>query len=258
MSADRKRAVVTGAARGIGQATTRRLLDEGVDVLAVDLDAAGLADVEAAGASVLAVDLATEAGVDAVATTAAGSDFLVNCHGIIRLRPLLETSRQDWHDLFSVNAESIFFLCQQLGPTLRPGGAIVNLSSVSAKLTSTAETAIYATTKTAILAITRAFAYALASRDIRVNAVCPGHHRHADAGRGAGGDRGAARHHRRGAVGRPHGDGADAPRRDARGVRGRDLVPAVRRQHVRDGRGDERLRRARDVVSPPGARRQIR
>jgi NAD(P)-dependent dehydrogenase (short-subunit alcohol dehydrogenase family) len=169
-----KRAVVTGAARGIGQATALRLLAEGVEVLAVDRDAAGLAAVEAAGATPLAVDLATEQGVDAVATAADGCDFLVNSHGIIRLRPLLETTRQDWHDLFAVNAESIFFLCQQVGPRLRPGGAIVNLSSVSAKLTSTAETAVYATTKTAILAITRAFAYALAAQDVRVNAVCPG------------------------------------------------------------------------------------
>jgi len=174
MNAGRKRAVVTGAARGIGQGTALRLLSEGVGVLAVDRDAGGLAAVEAAGAETLAVDLATEAGVDAVASSAAGFDHLVNCHGIIRLRPLLETSRQDWQDLFSVNAESIFFLCQQLGPALRAGGAIVNLSSVSAKLTSTPETAIYATTKTAILAITRAFAYALASHGIRVNAVCPG------------------------------------------------------------------------------------
>ena len=174
MNAGRKRAVVTGAARGIGQATALRLLSEGVGVLAVDRDAGGLAAVEAAGAEALAVDLATEAGVAAVASAAAGFDHLVNCHGIIRLRPLLETSREDWRDLFAVNAESIFFLCQQLGPALRAGGAIVNLSSVSAKLTSTPETAIYATTKTAILAITRAFAYALAPQGIRVNAVCPG------------------------------------------------------------------------------------
>jgi NAD(P)-dependent dehydrogenase (short-subunit alcohol dehydrogenase family) len=171
---DTKRAVVTGAARGIGQATALRLLAEGIEVVGVDLDEAGLATVEAAGATPLAADLSTEEGVATVAAAAAGFDFLVNCHGIIRLRPLFETSRQDWHDLFAVNAESFFFLCQQIGPTLRPGGAIVNLSSVSAKLTSTAETAVYATTKTAILAITRAFAYALAAQDVRVNAVCPG------------------------------------------------------------------------------------
>jgi NAD(P)-dependent dehydrogenase (short-subunit alcohol dehydrogenase family) len=284
---DTKRAVVTGAARGIGQATALRLLAEGVEVVGVDRDADGLATVAEAGATPLAVDLSSEAGVDAVAAVADDFDYLVNCHGIIRLRPLLETSRQDWHELFAVNAESIFFLCQQIGPKLRPGGAIVNLSSVSAKLTSTAETAIYATTKTAILAITRAFAYALAAQDVRVNAVCPGitdtdmigdlsaaraeirgvpidevygryrslvprHHRHAHAGRRPGGGRGAARHARRRAVGGAQRDRADEAGRHPRRDRRQHLVPAVARQLLRDRRGDERLRRSGDVVTTHG------
>jgi NAD(P)-dependent dehydrogenase (short-subunit alcohol dehydrogenase family) len=73
-----------------------------------------------------------------------------------------------------VNAESIFFLCQQIGQRLRPGGAIVNLSSSSSKLAATTEVAAYAASKTTILSITRSFAYALASRPVRVNAICPG------------------------------------------------------------------------------------
>jgi NAD(P)-dependent dehydrogenase (short-subunit alcohol dehydrogenase family) len=174
MSSEGKRAVVTGAASGIGRATAHRLLAEGAEVVAVDLNEAGLDDVRKAGAETLVADLGTEEGCDRVVEAGAGGDYLVNAAGIIRLQPLFEVTRQDWRDLFRVNAESIFFLCQGLGPQLRDGGAIVNLSSVSAKLTSTPETAAYATTKTAILAITRVFAYALAPRNIRVNAVCPG------------------------------------------------------------------------------------
>ncbi|HVW16647.1 MAG TPA: SDR family oxidoreductase [Solirubrobacteraceae bacterium] len=174
MSAEGRRGVVTGAASGIGRATALRLLREGVDVVAVDVDERGLADVAAAGARALVADLGTEEGCDAVVEAGAGGDYLVNAAGIIRLQPLFEVTRQDWRDQFRVNAESTFFLCQQLGPRLRDDGAIVNLSSVSAKLTSTPETAAYAATKTAILAVTRSFAYALAGRGIRVNAVCPG------------------------------------------------------------------------------------
>jgi len=174
MNAEGKRAVVTGAARGIGLAVAQRLLAEGSDVLAVDLDAEGLAAIGAQGARTLAVDLSTEEGVAAVAADGAGADHLVNCHGIIRLRSIFEASRTDWHDIFAVNVESIFFLCQQLGPRLREGGAIVNLSSSSAKLATTTETAMYAASKTAILSITRSFAYALAPHGIRVNAICPG------------------------------------------------------------------------------------
>jgi NAD(P)-dependent dehydrogenase (short-subunit alcohol dehydrogenase family) len=174
MSSQGKRAVVTGAASGIGRATVHRLLAEGASVVAVDLNEEGMQEVREAGAEILVADLGTEEGCDRVVEAGSGGDYLVNAAGIIRLQPLFEVTRQDWRDLFRINAESVFFLCQGLGPQLRDGGAIVNLSSVSAKLTSTPETAAYATTKTAILAITRVFAYALATRNIRVNAVCPG------------------------------------------------------------------------------------
>jgi NAD(P)-dependent dehydrogenase (short-subunit alcohol dehydrogenase family) len=174
VSATGKRAIVTGAASGIGKAVVHRLLREGVEVLAVDVDAERLASVGAAGAEPLVADLGTEVGCTRVVEAGAGADYLVNSAGIIRLRPILEVDRADWREIFRVNAESIFFLCQQLGPTLREGGAIVNLSSVSAKLTSTLETAVYAASKTTILSITRSFAYAFAPRNIRVNAICPG------------------------------------------------------------------------------------
>jgi NAD(P)-dependent dehydrogenase (short-subunit alcohol dehydrogenase family) len=73
-----------------------------------------------------------------------------------------------------VNAEGTFFLCQKIGLRLTPGGAIVNLSSSSAKLARTIEVAAYAASKTTILSITRSFAYALASQRVRVNAIVPG------------------------------------------------------------------------------------
>jgi NAD(P)-dependent dehydrogenase (short-subunit alcohol dehydrogenase family) len=167
-------AVVTGAASGIGRATALRLIREGVSVVAIDIDEPGLAAAAGAGARTLVADIGTNEGCHAVVEAGAGGDYLVNAAGIIRLQPLLEVTRADWRELFRVNAESVFFLCQQLGPQLREGGAIVNLSSVSAKLTSTLETAVYAATKTAILAITRSFAYAFAERGVRVNAICPG------------------------------------------------------------------------------------
>lgn len=174
MTATGKRAVVTGAASGIGEAVVARLLAEGVAVLAVDVDAARLAPVGASGAQTLTADLGTEEGCAAVVEAGAGADYLVNSAGIIRLKPIFEVSRQDWRDIHRINAESVFFLCQGLGPTLNEGGAIVNLSSVSAKLATTLETAAYSASKTTVLAITRSFAYALAPRNVRVNAICPG------------------------------------------------------------------------------------
>jgi NAD(P)-dependent dehydrogenase (short-subunit alcohol dehydrogenase family) len=167
-------AVVTGAASGIGRAVAHRLLGEGASVVAVDVDERGLEPLRAAGAEALVADVGEEAGCARIVEAGAGADSLVNAAGIIRLRRISEVTRQDWREIFRVNAESVFFLCQQLAPSMRDGGAIVNVSSVSAKLATTEETAAYAASKTAILSITRSFAYVLAPRGIRVNAICPG------------------------------------------------------------------------------------
>jgi NAD(P)-dependent dehydrogenase (short-subunit alcohol dehydrogenase family) len=168
-----RRGVVTGAASGIGRATAERLLAENVSVLAVDRDDGGLAPLADAGADVLVADLGEPAGRSRVTEAANDVDYLVNAAGIIRLQPIWEVTVEGWRDTFRINAESVFFLCQEIGPRLRDGGAIVNLSSSSAKLSTTTEAAVYAATKTAILSITRSFAYALAPR-VRVNAICPG------------------------------------------------------------------------------------
>lgn len=169
-----RRAVVTGAASGIGEAVARRLKSEGIDVVAVDRDEVGLAPLAELGARALVADLARADDRARVTEAADGGDFLVNAAGIIRLKPILEATAEDWHEIFSVNAEAVFFLCQAIGPRLRAGGAIVNLSSTSAKSSGTTEAAIYAASKAAVISITRSFAYALASRPVRVNAVCPG------------------------------------------------------------------------------------
>jgi NAD(P)-dependent dehydrogenase (short-subunit alcohol dehydrogenase family) len=169
-----RRAVVTGAASGIGEAVARGLLRDGARVVAVDRDEVGLARVGAAGADLLVADLARPDDREQVVAAADGADYLVNAAGIIRLVPIFETTRDEWRDIFAVNAEAVFFLCQAIGPRLRPGGAIVNLSSTSAKSSGTTEAAIYAASKAAVISITRSFAYALAPRPVRVNAVCPG------------------------------------------------------------------------------------
>ena len=120
-----------------------------------------------------------------IADWAEGADYLVNSAGVIVIKPIFELTVEDWRRVQTVNAEATFFLCQKVGPRLAPGGAIVNLSSSSAKLATTVEVAAYAASKTTILSITRSFAYALAPRRVRVNAILPGIVDTRDAGRGA-------------------------------------------------------------------------
>ncbi|HEX4243354.1 MAG TPA: SDR family oxidoreductase [Steroidobacteraceae bacterium] len=170
----KRRAVVTGAASGIGRAVAQRLQREGIEVLAVDLAAGRLAELAGSGLVTMAANVADPEDRARIAQAAEGFDFLVNAAGIIRIKPIFEVTPQDWREIMTINAESIFFLCQAIGPRMKPGGAIVNLSSSSAKLAATIEVAPYAASKTTILSITRSFAHALATRPIRVNAICPG------------------------------------------------------------------------------------
>ena len=169
-----KRAVVTGAARGIGRATAQLLARDGMAVVAVDLAADGLESLTDAGIERLVVDVSDPEGRERIWDAAGEADYLVNAAGIIRAKPILELTVDDWQDVLSVNAEAVFFLCQGIGPRLRPGGAIVNVSSSSAKLATTTEVATYAASKSAVASITRSFAYALAEIPIRVNAILPG------------------------------------------------------------------------------------
>ena len=169
-----KRAVVTGAASGIGQAVTHRLLREGVAVLAVDMNEAGLAPVVSAGATPFVGNLTTDADRDRLVGDGAGADYLVNAAGIIRLKPILEFTVADIRDIYAINVEATWDLVSRIGRTMPSGGAIVNLSSSSAKLATTTEAAVYASSKTAVLSITRSFAYAFAPTGVRVNAICPG------------------------------------------------------------------------------------
>jgi len=169
-----RRIVVTGAAQGIGRGAVERFLSEGDSVLGVDLNGEKLAEIEPLGADTLVADLADPEQRQTVVEAAAGCDGLVNAAGIIMLKALDDVTVEDWRLLVQVNVESIFFLCQGIGPTMPPDGAIVNLSSSSGKLANTTEAAVYGATKSMILSVTRSFAYHLAHIPVRVNAICPG------------------------------------------------------------------------------------
>ncbi len=167
-------AIVTGAASGIGQAVALRLLREGIDVLATDINEAGLEPVVAAGARPWVGNLADDAERDRLVEAGNGVTYLVNAAGIIRLKPILEFTVQDIRDIYAINVEATWDLTSRIGRTMPAGGAIVNLSSSSAKLATTTEAAVYASSKTAVLSLTRSFAYAFAPNNVRVNAICPG------------------------------------------------------------------------------------
>ncbi len=165
-----RRAVVTGAAGGIGRAVVELLLQRGASVVAADVSEEGVV----AGATPLAADLATPEDRAALVAAAGPCNHLVIAHGIVRPKPISETTEDDWDALMDVNAKATYFLCRDLGSRLADGGSIVTLSSVSARSAASQEQSVYCATKAAVSSITRSFAYAYAPRGIRVNTVLPG------------------------------------------------------------------------------------
>lgn len=172
---DGARAVVTGAASGIGRATVLLLLERGASVVATDQDESGLVLAADAGAETVVCDVTDPADRARLADTAGPAcEHLVNAAGIIRLAALDAVSEDDWERIMGVNAKALFFLCQLVVPRLHAGGAVVNVASGAGKTGSTHEAAVYGASKAAVLSLTRSFAHAYAARGVRVNAVCPG------------------------------------------------------------------------------------
>jgi NAD(P)-dependent dehydrogenase (short-subunit alcohol dehydrogenase family) len=179
-----KVALVTGAARGIGLATARRFLSEGWRVALLDIEAellrgalAALANPEATLA--LHCDVsdadAVDAAIAAVAKRFGRLDALVNNAGIAVFTPLLETSNQDWNRVLAVNLTGPFLCAKAAVPLMQEhgGGAIVNITSISAVRASTLRSA-YGTSKAGLAHLTKQLAVELASLGIRVNGVAPG------------------------------------------------------------------------------------
>jgi NAD(P)-dependent dehydrogenase (short-subunit alcohol dehydrogenase family) len=183
ISSTSKVALVTGAARGIGLATTKRFLADGWRVALLDVERQSLDDAVAALADpehTLAIHCdvsdatAVAAAIAAVQVGFGRLDALVNNAGIAVFAPLLETEDQDWSRVLAVNLTGPFLCTKAAAPLMREhGGAIVNITSISAVRASTLRSA-YGTSKAGLAHLTKQLAVELASLGIRVNAVAPG------------------------------------------------------------------------------------
>lgn len=176
-------ALVTGAARGMGRATARRLHALGAAVVMADLDGAGAgaaADELGAGALGITLDVtdrgAVTAAVAEVLERLGRLDILVNAAGVLRSTPFEDISPAEWEQTLAVNLTGVFHCMQAAAPVMRRKGwgRIVNFSSTAGKTVSTLGGAHYTASKAAVLGLTRAAAKELAPHSITVNAVCPG------------------------------------------------------------------------------------
>jgi NAD(P)-dependent dehydrogenase (short-subunit alcohol dehydrogenase family) len=180
-----RKAIVTGAAHGIGKGIAARLVAEGCDVGIVDLDPAA-AEATAAvlrqGGRKVAVTGADVSSGEQVAAAVAklrgelgAIDILVNNAGILKVGKLLETSEADWKLHFSVNVDGMFHMIRAVAPEMveRRKGAIVNIASWMGK-SGVAAYGAYCASKFAIIGATQSLACELGEHGVRVNAVGPG------------------------------------------------------------------------------------
>lgn len=182
---DDKVAIVTGAARGLGQGMAIGLAEAGADVILVDiLDMSdSRKQIENLGrrCETVAVDLSKKESVDQIINktleTMGSIDILVNNAGIIRRAPVVEFSEKDWDDVMNINIRTLFFLSQAAAREMVKqgrGGKIINVASMLS-FQGGILVPSYTASKSAVMGLTRLLANELAPHNINVNAIAPGY-----------------------------------------------------------------------------------
>ena len=180
-----RRALVTGATRGIGRAVALELAEAGCDVvgLARSGDALGRlgAEIESLGQAFLAVELDMAEPAEIPGSVARawewkdGIDVLVNVAGVIVRSDPLEVTTEEWDQTFGVNVRGTYFVTQAVGGRMLAGdgGSIVTVTSLAGEVVTRASVS-YQASKAALIQLTRALAVHWAPK-VRVNAVAPGY-----------------------------------------------------------------------------------
>ena len=173
-----KRAVVTGAAQGIGKAIAAAFVAEGAELLLADLDAGKLAATAAElGQEAFAADLSRKVEIDRlfarVSERWGGLDVLINNAGITHAAELDDLAEADFDRVLAINLKAPLWGTQAAARLMGQGGAVINMSSVNAVLAIPNQIP-YNVSKGALKQLTNVTALALAPRGIRVNAIGPG------------------------------------------------------------------------------------
>lgn len=180
-----KTALVTGAARGLGQGMALALAEAGADIVAVDIlpadDTKRLVGAIGRNCATVAANLADRKAIAKVIAEAKGFsahlDILVNCAGIIRREDFEKFAEKDWDDVMGINIDAVFFLSQHFvrEALARQGQAkIINIASMLS-FQGGIRVPSYTASKSAVQGLTRLMANELASKGICVNAIAPGY-----------------------------------------------------------------------------------
>jgi 3-oxoacyl-[acyl-carrier protein] reductase len=176
-----RRALITGAARGIGAEIAAAFHREGAELALLDIDVDRLETTgKLVSGAAYGVDLADTAATVATMRRAiddlGGLDILVNNAGILKMAPLLEIDPADWDLTFAVNVRAMLVTIQVAARTMIDGGrgTIINMASMGGKVGGPNQ-AHYAASKAAVISLTQVAAKELGAHGITVNCICPGY-----------------------------------------------------------------------------------
>jgi 2-keto-3-deoxy-L-fuconate dehydrogenase len=169
-----KTAFITAAGQGIGRATALAFAQAGAKVIATDLDASKLENLD--GITTRPLNVLDPAAIKAAAQEAGPIDILFNCAGFVHQGTILDATEDEWSFAFDLNCRSMFRTMQAFLPGMlaQGRGVIINMSSVSSSVKGVPNRFIYGATKAAVIGMTRSVAADYVTKGIRCNCLCPG------------------------------------------------------------------------------------
>ena len=184
MKLERKTALITGAAAGIGEASARLFAREGARLVLIDLDAERLAaftaELEKTGSIVLEIagdvtrDEVARSAVERTLATFGRLDILFNVAGVVLGGTLVDCTDEEWQRTMDVNLKSMFLLSRAAIPAMirQGGGSIINMGSVAGP-NGVANRGAYSVSKAGVIGLTKSLAADFVKEGIRCNCICP-------------------------------------------------------------------------------------